>query len=294
MSTLRLPCYAKVNLSLVIKGKREDGFHEIESLVQQIDLHDTLTLTARPAGIRFTCDHAEVPGDEGNLCVRAAQLLVRHTGCPQGVDLLLNKRIPHGAGLGGGSSDAAVTLMGLNRLWNLGLSDAALAELASRLGSDVPFFLRGGLAVMRGRGERLRFFQFILNKPILVVFPGQPVSTAWAYSRVNLSLTKREKSINFASFNSKNFNDVEFYSRLANDFEAPVFESLPLLEGIKNELARCNPLYVGMSGSGSSLFGVFRGKEEAVHARRALGRRYQTFLCKPIRWGYPQVCPGTG
>lgn len=291
MSSLRLPSYAKVNLSLIVKGRRGDGFHEIETLIQQVDLNDEIELTTRDApGIKFRCNREDLPTGKENLCVRAADLFMDATGIQKGLEIKLEKVIPTGAGLGGGSSNAAVTLLGLNVLWQMNFQPIKLFELASRLGSDVPFFIRGGTALARGRGEVLSYCDFDFDNPILMVFPGINISTAWAYKRLNLSLTMRKKSIKLASFNDRNFNDVDFYKEFENEFEETVFERYQVLREIKNEILKRKPLFAGMSGSGSTIFGVFRQMREAIETKRFFDREYRTFITRPIRWGYQQAC----
>ena len=154
LRSLEIPSFAKVNLGLEVLGLRSDGYHELRTLFQTISLHDDVTLKTRPRGITVRSDHPDVPADESNLAVRAARELCRETGVSRGVTILITKRIPVARGLGGGSSNAAAVLVGLDRLWRLGLGPAGLQPLARRLGADVPFFLVGGTALGLGRATR--------------------------------------------------------------------------------------------------------------------------------------------
>src|SRR5215831_14410834 len=180
---IALRASAKVNLSLEVLGKRPDGFHEIASVMHAVDLADRLTLEAAPT-VSFHADDPELPTDEGNLVVRAAALLREAAGVEAGAKIELRKRIPVAAGLGGGSSDAAAALWGLSRLWGLGWSRARLAELAVRLGMDVPFFLGPGPALATGRGERLEPLGRMGGYALVLVNPGVSVSTREVYARV--------------------------------------------------------------------------------------------------------------
>jgi len=290
MTTLKLPSYAKVNLSLQVKGKRGDGYHEIESLIQQIDLKDEIELRLlEEERIAFSCDRADIPTDETNLCVRAAKLLAAFSSTRLGVAIKLTKRIPHGAGLGGGSSNAAVTLLGLNRLWRLNLEPDTLLKLGAQLGSDVPFFVVGGLARVRGRGERVEPLPGQLTRPILLVFPRIHIDTKWAYEQLNLSLTKSEKNITFSSFNSNNFNDVDFYKHARNDFESVVLTKFPVLAQIKEAMYANRAIYAGMSGSGSSMFGIFEDANAPSRAQRLFEKQYDAYVCHPVKWGYSDL-----
>lgn len=291
MTSLRLPSYAKINLHLEIKGKRDDGYHEIASLFQQVDLKDDIELVdIASEKIVFLTDAPHIPSDETNLCVRATRLYLDTIGAERGVEIRLTKRIPAGAGLGGGSSNAAVVLLGLNALWGDGLKISQLRKMAEQLGSDVPFFISGGMAEVRGRGEVLSHFDSEFSKPVMIVFPGIQIASGWAYQQLNLSLTKKNNNLIFMSFNDKNFNKVGFYHNLRNEFETVVFKNYPILREIKHQILQRNPLYASLSGSGSALFGVFNRIEEALQAGHLFGDEYATFITRPIKWGYKQLC----
>lgn len=251
---------AKINLSLKIKGKRPDGFHELESLMVPLTLADTLTLE-KADGLAFTCSDASLPCDGSNLVVRAAQRFFEVAGIAPGVRIHLEKAIPHGAGLGGGSSDAAHTLLALNELFNHPLGAETIASLAAELGSDVPFFLAGGAAVCRGRGELVEPVSFAQSIPLLLIKPAFGVPTPWAYSRWKDSL-----EIPGIPYEPQLFS----WGTLVNDLERPVFEKHLFLATLKRWLLR-QPEAIGalMSGSGSTSFAVLREEREgaALEAR---------------------------
>ena len=248
---------AKINLSLSILGKRPDGFHEIESLMVPISLADTLTFEkcAEP-GIAFTCSDSTLPCDDSNLVVRAARRFFESTGLHPSVRIHLAKAIPHGAGLGGGSSDAAMTLTGLNQLFGSPLAPENVHALAAELGSDVPFFLAGSAAVCRGRGEIVEPVPFPHQLPLLLIKPGFGVPTPWAYSRWRDAL-----EIPGISYAPQEFA----WGRLVNDLERPVFEKHLFLPVLKRWLLQ-QPETAGalMSGSGSTCFAVLRDEADGL------------------------------
>ncbi|MCH9006591.1 4-(cytidine 5'-diphospho)-2-C-methyl-D-erythritol kinase [candidate division KSB1 bacterium] len=289
MNAIQLPSYAKINLGLLIKGKRADGFHEIETILQQISLCDNIKLTLTESSrISLQCSDGALPRDASNLCVQAARLLKDRTGYEQGVDIALEKNIPVGAGLGGGSSNAAVVLLGLNKMLNLKLSAQQLEEMAATLGSDIPFFIRGGTCLATGRGEILQQVSLDLSsKTVLIVFPGIPISTKRAYE--NLDLTKRKKYLTLSSFEEKKFNDVEFFKVIRNDFEESVFPSFPALGHIKRQMNEHHAAFVGLSGSGSALFALFGKRRAAEKARNALEEGFAVFVAEFVHWGYAQI-----
>ncbi len=236
---------AKVNLSLRILNRRDDGFHEIETFIAPISLYDKIDIEKQNRWIDFSCDDVDLPTGDDNLVVRAAKLFFDRTKSHGGVLIKLEKKIPHGAGLGGGSSDAASTLIGLNELFETNLPREALAKMAEQIGSDVPFFIFGSAAMCRGRGELVSPEPLKERLSILLLKPAFGVPTPWAYSRWRSS---REDDAQ--EFGGRNF---------VNDLERPVFEKFVFLAQMKTWL-RSQP-EVGaalMSGSGSTMFAVMR------------------------------------
>lgn len=290
MQTIKVPSYAKINLGLFILGVRDDGFHEIETILQQIDIKDEIEIKlTNSSKIDFSCDHPDLQEADSNLCVRAANLLKQTTGIQKGARIFLSKTIPMGAGLGGGSSNAAVVLLCLNKLWGLNLSVQELRAIASRLGADIPFFILGGTAVATGRGNLLRPAKSIGDQPIVVVFPGISVSTQWAYTQVNLNLTIKEKNTTLASFNDIDYDNKDFIKSLKNEFEEIVFAEYPLLEQIKKQINQSKAIFASMSGSGSAIFGIFEKEDDALEVRSFFQNEYPTFVTRPINWGYQGV-----
>src|SRR2546423_875771 len=241
---------AKINLSLKILGRRNDGFHEIETLIAPISLADKIDIERQSRWIDLSCDDPTVPSGDENLVVRAAKAFFEKTKISGGVGIKLQKKIPHGAGLGGGSSDAAATLRALNQLFETKLSREELAELGSTIGSDVAFFLFESAAVCKGRGEIVEPVKLNKKLSILLLKPAFGVSSAWAYSRWQGS-----KEIPGISYRPQDFDGQSF----ANDLQRPVFEKFVFLAQLKAWLLRQAEVGAAlMSGSGSTVFAVMR------------------------------------
>lgn len=271
---LRLRSFAKVNLGLEVLGLREDGYHELRTLFQTIDLHDDIVLRPREREIVVRCDHPQVPQDGTNLAARAAEEIRRYARVERGVEIEIRKRIPVGGGLGGGSSNAASVLMGLDRLWKLGLGADALHQLARRLGADVPFFLLGGTALGLARGDEVYPLRRQLRGRLVLVDPGIHVSTARVFARIDAGLTPRENSNSIFYFVSRELEGSGAFRPLSNDLEAAALEEAPALREqagrIRSALAAEGALLVTLSGSGASYFGLFAAARSAERARRGL------------------------
>ena len=256
----------------------------------QIDVADHLHFEkTATGGFSLTCNRPDIPVDDANLCCRAYQLIAATASRQLNVGLHLEKTIPAGAGLGGGSSDAAVTLTVLNRLFELNLPDDRLFQLATQLGSDVPFFLTGGLCRGRGRGEILEPLTDLPAFWILLITPPVAVSTAWAFQNYNkLGLTKTEKCRKLPSSNILQLIDAELADLCQNDLEIAVFEKYNELAKIKAQLQNSGALVASMTGSGSAMFGLFHTRQEAQEQAKQFDE-YSTFVAKPIRWGIREV-----
>ena len=243
---------AKINLSLKVLRRRPDGFHDIETFIAPISLCDELKIEKNktPEGVEFRCDDPSVPTGDGNLVVRAAKAFLKAAKLKASVAIELKKRIPHGAGLGGGSSDAASTLLALNKLFETNLPREALAKLGETIGSDVPFFVFESAAMCRGRGELVAPEKLKEKMSILLLKPEFGVATAWAYQRWQDS--REIPGINYAL---EEFDGHHF----ANDLERPVFEKFVFLGQMKTWLRNQPEIGIAlMSGSGSTVFAVLR------------------------------------
>jgi 4-diphosphocytidyl-2-C-methyl-D-erythritol kinase len=255
---------AKINLSLRVLGRRSDGFHEIETFMAPISLCDEVEIY-RQSGktkIVFRCDEPSLPKGDDNVVVRAANIFFKETKITGGVSIMLKKRIPHGAGLGGGSSDAASTLLGLNELFGTNLPREALAKMAEMIGSDVPFFVFECAALCKGRGELISPTRLREQLSLLLLKPEFGVPTAWAYSR-----WRDSREIRSVSYAGQQFARHCF----VNDLERPVFEKFVFLAQLKMWLLKQPEVGAAlMSGSGSTVFAVLRSNANAnVLAKRA-------------------------
>ncbi|MGM0452888.1 MAG: 4-(cytidine 5'-diphospho)-2-C-methyl-D-erythritol kinase [Thermodesulfobacteriota bacterium] len=263
---------AKINLYLDVLGRRVDGYHELQMLMCCIGLFDIVRLTAAP-DISVSCDAADVPADESNIAHRAARCFFNATAIDAGVHIAIHKTIPVGAGLGGGSSNAAAVLSGLNRHFGYRLPQPRLAELARTIGADVPFFLYGRPAVATGLGEILTPFAGLRSWPIVLIYPMQPVSTAAVYKKLNLGLTKTEKITTKFIFESD--WDVDAPKRLHNALEPIAFKLCPEIEVAKSKLLAAGAEGALMTGSGSAVYGLFRDRNTADRAYRHLSKHLQ-------------------
>jgi 4-diphosphocytidyl-2-C-methyl-D-erythritol kinase len=263
MLTLKAP--AKVNWFLVVSGKREDGYHDIQSLIQCIDIFDTLGF--EESGRLELITDAPIPAWE-NLVLKAAELLKKTTQTRKGARITLHKKIPLSAGLGGGSSDAAATLTGLGRLWGIKLAHKELLALSATLGSDIPFFLDSPAAVVEGRGEKVAPVSLKRRWPLLLIKPDFGVSTARAYGLLKEYSGKVHDTEGLIrALDSGDFSSIK--AIIKNSLEAPVFREHPEVKKIKDTLIESGALMSLMSGSGPTVFGVFRGRDEAERASTA-------------------------
>lgn len=274
------PAYAKINLGLRILSRRADGYHNIETVFHRIDLYDEIEFLPSPT-IHVESSAREVPGDVSNLCHRAASLLQETLTPDGGVHIRLLKRIPTGAGLGGGSSDAATVLLKLPLFWKRTIDAETLHTFALRLGADVAFFLGTGSALGRGRGEQLEFFPLDIPYWILLCNPRIHISTAWAYRKVNVVPRTQLRDLRDILREGVRTPEVLLHE-LINDFEAAVFPLYPVLRQIKEEMLHSGAVYASMSGSGSSMYGFFRHEAEArAVADTFTARGYLTCVTAP-------------
>ncbi|MCM2358285.1 MAG: 4-(cytidine 5'-diphospho)-2-C-methyl-D-erythritol kinase [Geobacteraceae bacterium] len=268
MKTIHLEAPAKVNYRLDVLARRPDGYHELRMVMQRIDLCDAIdiALTDLP-GIRVTCGRAGVPDGPGNIAWRAADMLLQLSDVKPGIDIRIDKRIPVAAGLGGGSSDGAAVLMGVNALLGLGLSDQRLMEVGVKLGADVPFFIFRKTALAEGIGERLSPIERVPTAWLVLVNPNIHVSTAWVYQ--NLQLTTGQD----ANIIPRLYESVaDICAILSNDLESVTIKRHPIIAEIKEQLLAAGACGALMSGSGPTVFGVFEDEGAATRAAAKLVR----------------------
>lgn len=273
MTEFSLPSFAKINWTLRVLGKREDSFHELFTVFQTVSLNDTLSFSDADA-LELTCDDPNIPVNETNLIVRAAEALRRAFGVANGAAIHLEKRIPSPGGLGGGSSNAAVALIGLNRLWELDLPLYELHSIGEELGSDVPFFLYGGTAMGTGRGELIEPIDDIAAENMVIVTPPIAVSTAEAFYGLDASaLTIEERNRILPVCRAEALTLDPRRTALINDFEGMVFNAHPEIAWAKTALFELGAVNAAMSGSGASVFAIFDNIETRQTAIKALDQQ---------------------
>jgi len=277
-SKMKLHSFAKINLGLEVLGKREDDYHEVRTLLQTINLYDVLEFRPTPSDtILLRGDNKHIPWDERNLIHKAAQLLRDNHGVFTGVEIRVQKCIPPGKGLGGGSSNAAMTLYALDRFWGLNLGKSALMDLGKRLGADVPYFLEGGLCLGLGRGDEVEPIEDLPACYCVLVLPETTILTASVYGQFRPSLTSNTKDSKIIRFlESRRLHLLE------NSLEETVFRSYPQIKAIKSLFQRLEPELSLMSGSGAAVFGLFMEEKKAREALKELNKIHLSLLVETI------------
>jgi 4-diphosphocytidyl-2-C-methyl-D-erythritol kinase len=274
---------AKVNLGLNVIRRRRDGYHEIETILQSVDLFDTLDITFDQSGtIEISCTDPDIPTGEDNICHQAVIAVRDFLGPGLGARIHIDKQIPHSAGLGGGSADAGAVILAARDIAGSGIDDEAMHEVAAGLGSDVPFMLRGGTMLARGRGELLTPLNALGGGYFAIVKPPVDISTKAVYDGINLSLTKHSYRISLKAVNTllARFPGVALTFR--NALEDVVCPSYPVIATVLAELMASGPRYASMSGSGSALYAIFESESEASDiAERYSVRGFFATVVKP-------------
>ncbi len=263
---------AKINLGLKILDKRPDGYHSIETTFSSISLSDAVTLEDRGTTIEISCPGVDVPVEE-NLAYRAAVLLRDQCSVSQGCRITIDKKIPIGGGLAGGSADAAAVMKGLNELWRLGLPDEQLMKMGRVLGCDVPFLIKGGAAYARGTGEELKFFS-LPHMELVIYYPGYPISTKWAYEAFDNKVLTPVPDLDIISGKKK--KPMRTGMMMGNDFEPVVFQRYPDLLDVKSHLLATGALLVSLSGSGSCIYATVdeNSRKKVIKYLTGIGATY--------------------
>ena len=278
MENIAINSYAKINLALDIIGKREDGYHEIKTIMQSIDLKDKLLIENIDKNeIIVNCNHPGVPLDENNLVYKSWEIMKETAKVEKGIKVTIDKNIPMGAGLAGGSSNAGAVLKGLNELWDVGLTKEELIDLGKGIGADVPFTILGGTALAEGVGEKLTSLKSFRNKHVLICNPGIEISSKYAYSILKID----DERVNVEKIIKAMENeDLELIGKLSrNKMEDEIFKKYEIIERIKLDLINSNAKVSLMSGSGSSVFGIFEDEESMNKAKEKV-EKYAKFVVK--------------
>lgn len=276
MNKLIIEAYGKINLGLNVIGKRKDGYHDLKTIMQEIDLKDIITIENREKGIEINCTNKEVPLDESNLVYKAWEEMKKHSGVERGVSIEIDKTIPIGGGLAGGSTNAAAVIKGLNTLWELNWSDEKLENIGSKIGSDVPFFIKGGTALGTGTGTDLEELTSFSGKDIILINPNMNFCTENAYESLYIKGENEKIEKMIKEIEKDNLKGVS--SLLNNDLEKRVLEKHPIIKDIKDVLLSNGALGSLMSGSGSTVFGIFSNEEKALNSESKLKELYEDFL----------------
>ncbi len=273
---------AKINLFLRVLRKRTDGYHDIFSLMQKITLYDELIFSPRPKGIVLNCLGSDLPAGDDNLVVRAARAIFSYSNYPRGIEISLVKKIPMTAGLGGGSSDAATTLMALNKICSLKLKKSELLNLGEKIGADVPFFIFGNAALASGIGDKLKHFKNLPQLHVILIKPDFDLPTKMVYENLNLRLTLGKNNYSIP----RNLDLSDIIQGLRNDLESFSLKIHPELADLKKMLLRCGALGALMSGSGPTVFGIFRNGIEAEKSlevvKKEVQDKCQVFLAQSL------------
>lgn len=260
--------YGKINLALDVLYKREDNYHEIKSVMQQIDLADRLILKEGTGGVLINCDNPLVPRDNTNLVYRAWEEIKELTGTKVGIRVDIEKRIPVAAGLAGGSSNGAAVLLGLNKMWDLGMTKEQLMEIGVKIGADIPFCILGRTALAEGIGEKLTSLKPFKNKHILLANPGIEISSAYAYGKLELSQNPRPLDKVIECVENDDLNCLA--KAMFNVFEDIIISENPIINSIKATMDDNGALGTLMSGSGASVFGLYDDEDRLDFTKKKL------------------------
>ena len=276
---LVLSSNTKINIGLKVINKRSDGLHDIVTIFQEIDFGDKIQFKKVKIGCNIKSNVDWIPLDDSNLCYKAHDVLSKKLNRDLGVEIYIEKKVPVGSGIGGGSANAAATLLGINSLYNLGLDNKQLEIIGSHIGADVPFFIRGGAQVGEETGYKLTPISKKLDAAILLVLPSVSISTKWAYDQIKYKLNSQNSIPNFAHLMRNDFLSFKFFE---NDFEKIVIPAYPEIGSIKHRLLESGANFASLSGSGSTVFGIFDSNACANKAKSYFLNSHLTILTRPI------------
>jgi len=278
MNKIEIDSYSKINLTLNILGKRRDGYHNIETIMQSINLADRIFIKEEKEGIKIKCSHPLVPVDTQSLTYRSAEKILNRYRIKKGVKIEIDKKIPLASGMAGGSANSASILVGINKLFALNLSKKVLREIGEELGMDVPFCIQNGTALAYHKGEKVTPLPPI-NPPLwtIIINPGFEIPTKWAYNNLDLGLIKREKNNTIAMLKALKERELQGIAKnLFNSFEGLIIKRYPEIRKIKDRLIEEGAMGALMSGSGPTVFGIAQNKEQALKIYERLKSEYKS------------------
>ena len=279
MKEILLKSYSKVNIGLKVVRKRKDGYHDIQTVFQELDFHDQILLKKSNSGCSFTSNVTWLEDNNSNLCVKAWEILAEKHNI-SGVHIDLEKNIPPGSGLGGGSSNAASVLKGLARLYNLNIRYKDLIKISSLIGADVPFFIHGGCQLGTGVGNKLVEIDHSDDKVFLLVMPEIHIDTKATFKKFKKFLDRNQEKANFIKFIEK---DKFLFKFFENDFETIIVPAYPEIGQIKKTILEQGALFSSLSGTGSTVFGVFDDEAKAISAESLFNLHYKTVIAHPVK-----------
>ncbi len=278
-----IEAHAKINLSLDVLGKRDDGYHTLQMIMQTIQLHDTISIHEIPDGVEIMCEAPYVPNNSSNIAYKAAQAILEKYKIKAGVRLEITKRIPVAAGLAGGSTDAAAVLKGMNELFGLGIDNNELMAIGKTIGADVPYCIMGGTALAEGIGEKLTPLSGLGNIPVLLVKPRIGVSTAWVYKNLNLENVGERPNTPLLISAIAEGDTKTLAANMKNVLESVTQKKYPIIEAIKRELLKLGATGSMMSGSGPTVFGIFEDADKAEYAFNTIkNSKYECILTQTV------------
>ncbi len=276
---MNVESHTKINLGLKVLNQRSDNYHNIETFFVEIDFGDKLEIKKINNGCKISSNVNWVPLDNSNLCYKAYEQISRFCKKDLGVSIHLDKSVPPGSGLGGGSSNAAETLKSINLLYDLNINQNDLEIIASNIGSDVPFFIRGKIQLGEKTGIKLTPVDFLINKKILLIIPKFSINTKWAYAEIKNKLKSHNNIPKFADLKRRDFLSFKFFE---NDFEKIVIPSYPEIGTLKSKLLEFGANFASLSGSGSTVFGIFDDEALAKRAKSFFHSSHLTILANPV------------
>lgn len=273
-----LDAYAKLNLSLDVIKRREDGYHEVEMIMQQIALKDIITIEEISSGFVLESNSEDIPLDSSNIVYKAYNTLSEKFNIKKGIRVYIEKNIPVAGGLAGGSTDAAAVLKGLNTLWKLNLNEEELMDIGLKLGADVPYCIIGGTALAQGIGEKLTRLKGFQDKHILIANPGFNVSTAYVYHNLKLDKLKDRPNTHDIIKHIENDDAILVGKSMKNVLETVTIKEYPVLDTIKNQMLACGAFGSIMSGSGPTIFGIFNEEKDMIKCEEKLDKSIKTVI----------------
>ncbi len=272
------PSYSKVNIGLKVLSQRDDGYHNIYTIFQELNFGDSIDIEKRDHGFKIIANVDWVPTNKSNICYKAYTEIKKEFSEVKGIHIKIDKKIPIGSGLGGGSANAAALLKGIKKIYKLEVTERKLEEIGSEVGADVPFFIRGKTQLGEGTGDKLTQLPKAIIGTYLLVIPKISIRTEWAYSVIKNRLNNQNKNAKFSSFINEDYSSLQIFE---NDFEQIVIPAYPEIGAIKSKLLNLGARFASLSGSGSTVYGVYDDEASAKEAELLFHTSHQTILANP-------------